>query len=152
MPTAWRIVKTRHVAEAFDGEGARRFGGRWSSPGTAVVYTASSQSLAALELLVHLQASQILDSYSVIPVTFEEHLIEVAELGALPADWRQSPVPITVQAIGDQWVEEQRSVVLRVPSVIIPVERNFLLNPAHRDFAVVTVGAASSFQFDPRLK
>lgn len=152
MPTAWRIVKTRRAADAFDGEGARKFGGRWNSPGTPMIYTASSQSLAALEMLVHLKSSQILDSYSVFPVTFDEGLVEVVDHGRLPSEWRRAPVPAAVQAIGDEWVEQGRSAVLRVPSVVVPAEWNYLLNPAHADFAAITLGLAAPFEFDPRLK
>ena len=54
--TAWRIVRARFADSAFDGEGARRYGGRWNSRGTRMVYTAGSQALAALEMLVHLDA------------------------------------------------------------------------------------------------
>jgi RES domain-containing protein len=76
MPTAWRILKTSRTTAAFDCEGARVFGGRWNSPGTAMVYAAESIALAALELLVHLQASHLLASYSVISATFDEGLVE----------------------------------------------------------------------------
>jgi RES domain-containing protein len=152
MPTAWRIVKTRRAADAFDGEGARKFGGRWTSPGTRVVYTASSQSLAALEMLVHLHSSQLLDAYSVIPVTFADRLIEVIELAGLPGEWRHAPVPAAVQAIGDDWVRAGRSAVLKLPSAVVPAEWNYLLNPAHADFGEISVGAAAAFEFDSRLK
>src|SRR5262245_29579658 len=69
--TAWRIVKARHAANAFDGEGARLEGGRWNSPGTPTVYTSQSAALAALELLVHLGRGSILSAYTLIPCTFE---------------------------------------------------------------------------------
>ena len=152
MPTAWRIVKTRRTADAFNGEGARKFGGRWSSPGTPVVYTASSQSLAALEMLVHLKSSQILDRYSVIPVTFEDELIEVVDPGQLPGQWRHAPAPAAVRAIGDDWVKAGGSAVLKVPSAVVPAEWNYLLNPGHAAFARISLGVAAPFEFDPRLK
>ena len=60
MPRAWRLVKARHAAGAFDGEGARLHGGRWNSRGARVVYVSSSRSLAALELLVHLEIAEAL--------------------------------------------------------------------------------------------
>jgi RES domain-containing protein len=152
MPRSWRITKTARVATAFDGEGARTNGGRWNSPGTLVVYTAQTESLAALELLVHLRAADLLKSYSSIPVSFEDSLVEVVDPARLPSDWKDFPAPSALQRIGDRWVAEQRSVVLRVPSAIVPSESNFLLNPRHSAFGLVAIGPANSFQFDRRLK
>jgi RES domain-containing protein len=152
MPRGWRIVKSARTATAFDGEGARLYGGRWNSPDTPMVYTAQNQSLAALELLVHLSAAQLLLSYSSIPVDFDLAWVEVVDPGALPSDWRAYPPPTALQELGDRWIAEQRSAVLQVPSALIPAELNFLLNPNHPDFAQVTIGPPTPFQFDPRLK
>ncbi len=151
MLRAWRIVKSRHLADAFTGEGARLYGGRWNSPGTAVVYAAESRALAALELLVHLHASQILASYSIIPVDFAEQLVRTVDTADLPRNWRAYPSPAENRAIGDAWVAERRSVVLAVPSAVVEGDRIFLLNPAHPDFAQVTIGDAEPFAFDERV-
>ena len=152
MPTSFRIVKSAHAARAFDGQGARLYGGRWNSPGTAIVYTAQSEALAVLELLVHLQASHFLHSYSSIPARFDDALVEVVAARSLPASWRDYPAPSALQQIGDRWAAEGRSAVLRVPSVIVPAEVNYLLNPGHRDFATIAIGRPSRFQFDRRLR
>ncbi|HVR29407.1 MAG TPA: RES family NAD+ phosphorylase [Thermoanaerobaculia bacterium] len=152
MPTGWRITKAARAATAFEGEGARLYGGRWNSPGTALVYTAESQSLAALELLVHLQASQLLTSYCSISATFDGELIEVIDRAALPRQWRRFPAPVELQEIGDRWAAARRSVVLEVPSAVVPAERLFLLNPSHSDFASVAIGSPVPFELDPRLK
>lgn len=152
MPRAWRIVKASRAASAFDGEGARLYGGRWNSPGTAAVYTAQSQSLAALELLVHLQSSQLLMAYSSIPVDIEEGLIETVDPVDLPPNWREYPPPPVLQHYGDRWAAERRSAVLQVPSVVIPGEMNTILNPRHADFGRLIIGVAKRFEFDPRLK
>ena len=152
MPTSWRIVKSALAAHAFDGQGARLYGGRWNSPGSAVVYTAQSEALAALELLVHLQSSQLLRSYSSISARFDDALVEAVAPSRLPAAWREYPAPAALQELGDRWAAEQRSAVLRVPSAIVPAEVIYLLNPAHRDFASVAIGKPSVFRFDHRLK
>ncbi len=152
MPTSWRIVKAAYAATAMDGEGARVNGGRWNSPGTALVYTAESRALAALELLAHLQSSEILQSYVTIPVTFDAALIRSDDRARLPAGWSASPPPAALKRIGDLWAAEKRSAVLQVPSAIVPDEHNFLLDPAHPDFASVEVGEASAFRFDRRLR
>ena len=72
MPASWRIIKARYAKSAFDGEGARQFGGRWNSPGVPIIYTSSSMSLAALEMLVHLGRSRSLSSYVVFSCRFDE--------------------------------------------------------------------------------
>jgi RES domain-containing protein len=151
MVTAWRIVKRKHAKSAFSGEGARRYGGRWNNPGIAAIYTAQSQSLAALEIAVHLESPELLEKYVVIEVTFDESLVGTVSRASLPKNWRASHPPDRVRAIGDSWVEKARSAVLRVPSTIIPAEFNYLINPRHPDFTKVHFGKPSPFQFDPRL-
>ena len=152
MLRGWRIVKASHAAAAFDGEGARLYGGRWNSPGTALVYTAESEALAALELLVHVRAPQLLAAYVSIPADFDEALVESVAVASLPSGWRRYPAPSALQQIGDRWVLEGRSAVLRVPSAVVPRESNFLLNPLHGDFARVALGAPAPFEFDGRLR
>jgi RES domain-containing protein len=152
MPTAWRIVKTARLRAAFDGEGARLHGGRWNSPGTALVYTAESQALAALELLVHLQSSQLLLSFSAVPASFDAKSVEAVDPVRLPRGWRRYPASPALQQLGDRWAAELRSAVLQVPSAIVPDERNFLLNPAHPDFEKIRIGPPVPFEYDARLK
>ena len=149
--SAWRIVKTKYLREAFDGEGARLYGGRWNSPGNRVIYTAEHASLAVLEVLVHLESSTPLVSYSLVQVQFEESLIEELNVDRLPLDWRKSPPPVDVQSIGDRWIDEMRSVVLKVPSAVLPIESVYILNPRHPEFESIRISAAVPFSFDKRL-
>jgi RES domain-containing protein len=151
MRTGWRIMKSRHAGAAFDGEGARLYGGRWNSPGTRLVYTAQSQALAILEVLVHLDKVGVLPSYSLCAAHFEEDLVEALDPEALPDTWRSYPAPSGLRAIGDAWVAEQTSAVLQVPSVIVDDESNYLINPAHPDFPSITIGEPRPFDFDVRL-
>lgn len=151
MASGWRIVKTRHANTAFDGEGARLYGGRWNSPGTRMVYIASSVSLAVLEILVHLDRASLLSSYSLIAVQFDDILIQRLERRKLPEGWRDYPAPSELQRIGDEWVASRRSAVLEVPSVIVEDESIYLINPAHPEFASVSVGEPQPFHFDQRL-
>ena len=148
MKVAWRIVKERHAATAFDGEGSRLYGGRWNSQGTRVVYTSGSQALAVLESLVHLNPP-VAFRYVAIPIEFDDGLVTLPT--ALPANWTEAPPPPSAQEIGDLWVREGRSAVLEIPSVIIPTEPNYLLNPAHPDFQRLRIGRPIPFAFDPRL-
>ncbi len=148
MRKAWRIVKEKHAATAFNGEGARIFGGRWNSAGTSVVYSSTTKSLAALESLVHLNP-YVSFKYVAIPIEFDESLVE--KFGSLPADWSGEPPPPSTKAIGDEWVKESRSAVFELPSVIISGEANYLLNPAHPHFKKIVIGKAEPFSFDSRL-
>ena len=96
--TAWRITKRKHARNAFSGEGAREFGGRWNNPGTAVVYTAQSQSLAALEMLVHLDSADLLEKYVLLAADFDQSLIKVLNPSDLPRNWR-SDTPACASAV-----------------------------------------------------
>jgi RES domain-containing protein len=150
MTRAWRIVREDHGYTAFDGEGAWRFGGRWNSLGTRTVYTSATLSLAALETLVHLNPP-VAFKYVAIPIEFDEALVETFATSDLPADWNEEPPPPSTAEIGDRWVKESRSAVLELPSVIIPAEPNYLLNPTHSDFKRIRIGKPTPFSFDPRL-
>jgi RES domain-containing protein len=150
VPRAWRLTKTRYLATAWDGEGARRAGGRWNSVGTAVVCASGTLSLALVETLVHLP-SGILPAYSAQPVEFDNSLLSVLEDADLPSDWRDDPPPVSTRAIGDSWTVAGRSVVLRVPSVVVPTEFSYVFNPRHADFTRVRIGAPLVFPFDSRL-
>lgn len=152
MVKAWRIFKPQHAADAFTGAGARLFGGRWNSTGVAIVYTAGSRSLAALEMLVHLQSRELLERYVVCEVSFDRRWVRRAVLRGLPRDWRERPPSPKAQHIGDAWVRSGRSAVLEVPSAVIAGEWNYLLNPNHADFAKIRIARPRRFGFDARLK
>ncbi len=152
MLTTYRICKTKYVAAMFDGEGARLYGGRWNSRGTRIIYTAGSLSLAALEMLVHFNNEEILLSYSFAAAEFDESLIlPVEEFGTLPENWSNSPPPLDIQRIGDQWAQSRTSVVLKVPTSVLPVEFNYLINIEHPEFSKVKLGEPQTFTFDERL-
>jgi len=151
MPSGWRIVKARHAAAAFSGEGARLNGGGWNSPGVAMVYLSAHQSLAALEIFVHLRPLLPRDDYVIFAVEWADGLTSSLNERDLPADWRVSPPGPSTAAIGDEWAKSGRSAVLALPSAMIPAETNFLLNSAQRDFRRIKIGKAAPFLFDPRL-
>lgn len=148
---AWRITKARHASAAFSGDGAKVYGGRWNSPGTAVVYTAGSRSLAILEMLVHLQADELLRRYVMFEVSFDQSLVMPLAPDALPKTWRRSPAPAILQLIGDHWATGAESAILQLPSAIVPAEWIYLLNPAHPDVAHITFGPKRPIKLDPRL-
>jgi RES domain-containing protein len=127
--TVWRIVKTRYVASAFDGQGARRSGGRWTSVGRRAVYTSSTAALATLEVIAHLDSTALLTSYSLIQAALPEQLVTAVELSSLPRNWRDFPAPPELQTIGDGWLRERTSAALRVPSALVPGRRQLSAQP-----------------------
>jgi RES domain-containing protein len=146
----WRIASTAHAA--FDGEGARRHGSRWTPRGVPAVFTSSTLSLAALERFVHTDPDLEPTDLVAIPAEISDDIaVESVEMETLPADWRTFPPPPALAAIGEQWFRASRTAVLSVPSVVIPHERNFVLNPIHREFAQLSVGRSEPFSFDPRM-
>jgi RES domain-containing protein len=149
--TVWRIANHKHLKSAFTGEGARLYGGRWNSPGTPMIYTAQSQSLAILEMLVHLDSPELLKKYVLFGVEIDAALVTPLDRSSLPKDWKADVVPASVQALGDAWATSLNSVALRVPSTLVPDESNFLLNPLHPNFPRLRIRKPITFQFDPRF-
>ncbi len=116
-----------------------------------MVYTAGSLSLAALEMLVNTDAAQILRAFMSIPVSFEEDLCKRLNPRQLPPDWAAFPIPSTTRDIGSSWARSKASPVLAVPSAVVQIETNFLLNPLHPEFAEISIGGAAAFAYDPRM-
>jgi len=145
--TAWRIVKSSLARRAFDGEGD----GRWNSDAATIVDVAGSMSLAMLEILAHLKTPELRGPFALSEVSFDDRLIQTLAPSRLPRNWQKHPAPPALKEIGDRWFAAGRSVILRVPSVIVPTEWNYLLNPKHPDFHRVKIGRRQSFRFDRRL-
>lgn len=128
-----------------------RFPGRWNHRGTSMVYTAGSLSLAALELLVNIDAEQILNVHMSIPVTFDGDLCKRIAPHQLPPNWASHPIPSATRDLGTAWAQSKATLALAVPSAVVHIETNFLLNPLHPDFSKIRIGAAEAFAYDPRL-
>ena len=167
--TSWRIVKTKRADErvilngrdipaAFDGVGASLYPGRWNSAGTPIIYTAGSQSLATLEILVHLEDARLLNSFSIYPVTFDLQdtlIMDELDDGKIilsSKKWQANPPDKITRNFADSWVHSSRSLVLAVPSAVIPNELNYLINPYHPDFDKLIIGKPQPFPFDKRLQ
>ena len=132
---AIRLTRRQYIDSALTGEGARLFGGRFNSLGRSVVYASATLSLAVLEILVHAVRPSDLAGYVGLRLAFDEALVE--DVGPLPEYWRDNSWPAAVQSLGDRWLDEERSAILRVPSAVLPSESNYLLNPRHPAFAQV---------------
>ena len=124
---------------------------QWNSPGVRVAYASDSPALAVLEVLVHLQNPRVLEFYSVVRAEIPEDLVAVLPPADLPSDWAESPVPQSTQLIGDSWIRNGDSVVLRVPSAVVRPAYNYLLNPEQATYARIVVSSPEPFDFDPRL-
>ena len=118
-----------------------------------MVYASATLSLAALEYLVHVNASQVPDDMFAIPAEVPATLkIVSVRVADLSRNWRRFEPPVEeLAAIGDAWIRSKRSAVLRVPSAIVPIESNFALNPTHPAFAQIAIGKPEPFSFDRRL-
>lgn len=151
MVQAWRIVPERRAETAFDGEGARLYGGRWNSAGRAAVYLAASRALAALEVLVHLHELAATQKYVLFEVNLPPQYVLRPKLDNVIPYLTSPIVHPETQLFGDNWLEAARQPALQVCSAIIPEEAVYLLNPLQADFRHLGIGPARPFSFDPRL-
>lgn len=151
MPKAFRLYPPHAPGDPLSGEGARLYGGRWNRPGTAIVYTSEHLSLAVLEVLVNNVNREKLRDYHFLELEFDAKLIDSIK-DPLPKGWLDYPAPGASQDTGTHWAEALISAVLAVPSAIVPIERNYILNPRHPDFKRIKVSGPFPFAFDARLK
>jgi RES domain-containing protein len=136
----WRICR-RPFAD-LSGEGARLYGGRWNTPGRALIYAAETAALAVLEVRVHLDLD-----WDVLPDDYVLVAIDTAAVGSETI----SELPSDPRAVGDAWIDSRKSALLHVPSWIVPESRNVLINLQHPDAASIQLGPIRPFQFDRRL-
>ena len=148
---AWRITTPSRVT--LDGEESRDSGGRWHEPGRPLVYASTSCALATLEFLAHLDgkpASGLVAMHIHIPDGLR---IDCMPVESLPADWRTPEHP-ECRALGQRWLQRphaSRAAVLEVPSAVVPLERNILIDPTHPDAAAVCVHDVSDYALDARV-
>ena len=152
MTSAWRITKKKYAENAFSGDGARRAGGRFNSPGRAVVYASSSLALAELEILVNLPTERLLGSYVAFHVGLPTGQVETLPKEDLPPNWRDDPTPKAVKELGDAWLKAKTGLAIEVPSAVVPSESNYLIRPGHPAFESITVSDPFDPQIDPRLR
>jgi len=151
----YRIERKRYLATTLKGIGAALTEGyRWNSLNTYLVYTAESRALATLEVSVHLDFSEDLPSdrfYVEIGIPDEIEIFEL-KIKDLPENWDAKPPIPETQYIGDDFVRDNHAAVLKVPSSIVPLEYNYLINPNHRDAGKIRVVSKIPLIFDSRFK
>ncbi len=152
MTRVYRILRYPYAKRPLDGEGAYRFGGRWSSPGMRIAYTAEHLSLAMIEYFVHLDPDDpppdLVVATANIPASVSRRTLSV---NRLPGNWRDTPAPLELASFGDAFLRESRVAILIVPSALAPEESNWLINPAHPDFGKIRVNPAERFRYDSRF-
>lgn len=151
MVPAWRLVSKVRAGDAFSGEGARLYGGRWNPPDVRATYLSASRSLAALEVLVHNAERAPSSPFLFFEVRFPEDFVQTISEDELAADWRSYPPRNSTVEAGGRWLKERSSPVLRVPSILIPEESNYLLNPEHPRADEIELRDGRAFTFDPRF-
>lgn len=146
---AWRLTRSAYASDPLSGVGAARAGGRWNSRGIRVGYCCTGRPLALLEMLVHVTRDSVPADLVLVGVDIPDELIVLQ--GRPPEGWNRLPYSATARSAGDAWVAAGGSLALAVPSVVLPAERNFLVNPLHPEFRRIRVGPIEKFAFDRRL-
>jgi RES domain-containing protein len=148
----FRVLRAAYARTPFDGEGAYRYGGRWSSPGTRLVYTSEHQSLAMLEYFVHLDPEDAPDDLVLATADISDNLPrERLHARSLPAPWRDTPAPPELAQIGDEFVKRAETCLLLVPSALAVNENNWLINPRHPEFKKIGLHAPEPLRYDSRM-
>ncbi len=133
------------------GMGAAMYGGRWNSKGTYIVYASMTPSLAMLETVVHLSVIPT-DEYCIAQINIPDDSIDELNISELPSGWNLYLAPDTLKLIGDRFVSEHKYLALRIPSAIVNLESNILINPRHPDFKKVRLISSENILIDKRLR
>jgi RES domain-containing protein len=142
----WRI--SRH--QDLSGMGGLKASGRWHHAGHAIVYLAQTPASALLEVCVHTSANNVPPAFTLLKIEGPDLVVPFISIGSLPNDW-VTHLDAT-RDLGTNWLEKKRSVLLQVPSAIVPETANFLFNPSHKEAAKFHVTEVFSYSFDLRLK
>lgn len=147
----YRLTKGKYHLD-LSGKGAELYGGRWNSKGVPILYTSESRALAFAEIAMHIPMGIVPKDYFLISIDIPDtaSILRLTDAD-MPADWRSNPHSNTTQQIGDQFVAENKLLVLQVPSAVVPGDYNFLVNPNHPKSNNVKVISSEPFEFDSRF-
>ena len=147
----FRICNTVYSND-ISGNGAKMYGGRWNNKGVPVLYTSSTRALAALEILVHISTNNVQPiDFSILSIFLPENSIDEIPFTALKTEIDKNGLNSNFKFIGDNWIKSNSSLLLKVPSIVIPEEYNYLVNPLHKNFNKVKIVENKLFRFDNRL-
>jgi RES domain-containing protein len=152
LTRVYRIVREPYSKTPLDGQGSFLFGGRWSSPGTRIAYTAEHLSLAMVEYFVHIDTNDPPKDLVVVAADIPDNVSRVVMTPhELPSNWRQVPAPPGLAVIGDSFAAQRKSAILVLPSALVLSESNWLINPVHPEFAEIKMHPPEPFQYDARF-
>jgi len=144
-------ITVKKLADDLTGKGAALFGGRWNKKGSPVLYTGENKEIALLETIVH-TPSLLIPDLDILTLEIPDDSITVIEINQLPKNWKVYPAPTILSEIGERWINEGKTIALKVPSCIIHSSHNFILNCKHPDYSRVKLVERVHFEFDSRLK
>lgn len=148
----FRAVLPQFAKDPFSGKGGLFASGRWHSKGRLVVYTSATPSLALLESLANYSKNDLMSGIQIVTAYLPENVVmHSIDAATLPSNWTHYPAPNALKAIGDHWLDGGKSAVLAVPSAVMPLEKNYLLNPAHPDFSKLRIGNIYPHLLDKRI-
>jgi RES domain-containing protein len=147
----FRLSKRKYASE-LNGKGAAKFGNRWNSKGTEIIYTAESRALAMAEIVVHLPLGNLPSDYVMIEIEIPEE-VKISKLSPndLSTDWNSHPPIQETQKIGDTFIDDMEFCVLKVPSAVVKGDYNYLINPYHSDLKKINILSIEEFPFDKRI-
>ncbi len=147
----FRLSK-RKYSDSLSGKGAAKYGNRWNSKGVEIIYTSASRALAMAEVIVHLPLFLLPKDYVIMTIEIPDNLpISTIEPEDIPDIWNKYPNSKITQRIGDQFIQENKYPILRVPSAVVKGDFNYLFNPYHESFKKIKIKEVSEFRFDSRL-
>lgn len=145
----YRIAGKKH-SDDLTGTGAAMYGGRWNRKGTLVLSTGESKEIALLETIVH-TPPMIVPKLDIVTLEIPDDSIITIEIDMLPSNWESYPAPTVLSEIGEQWIEDSKTIALKVPSCIIHSAYNLILNCRHIDYKKVKLVDKGNFKFNSRL-
>lgn len=147
----FRIAKTGYIRD-LSGTGAMLNGGRWNQKGIPLIYTSENMALATLEYVVHVSLAIVPKNLSIASYEIPDDIVpEEILIDDLPKKWRAYPSPPKLIELGSEWALANRSLLLRVPSAIVPSESNTLINPKHPEITRITIFHIEKYAIDKRL-
>lgn len=149
----YRLQKVEYAQTRTDilsGEGSRRFGGRWNPIGVPLIYVSATPELAHSEYMIH-QKFLPPPACNLVTIQIPDESVTKISLETLPEGWRSYQNYERTQKLTELWLKEQRSLVLQVPSAIVPMSHNYLINPLHSDLEKVNIIKSEIFIFDERF-
>lgn len=134
------------------GQGAKIYGGRWNSVGNAMLYTSFSPSLAMLEFACNASGITKTNQTSLLTLKIASNVkIDSIAMNDLPDNWQQVPSPDSLKTIGNNWLKKNKTLALKVPSAIMPLEYNLLINSLHKDFIKLEIENFVDMNIDNRI-